>query len=340
MKSKKIRVLIVDDSIVFREMLKTELQKDNAIEVVAMAADAFEARDKILQFKPDVMTLDVELPKMDGLEFLRQLMPQYPMPTVVISASEEKVLRAMEVGALDFVSKPQRATAECLSAFIKDVQLKIKIASTANMRTVSVVKRVLRDHKHNEMHNYDVIAIGASTGGTEALLKIVRELPTSMPPILVVQHMPPVFTKLYAERLDKICRLKVKEAVDGDFIQRGQMLIAPGDCHMEVSRNDGRMSVKIFDGNKVNGHKPSVDVLFDSVADHFSKRAVGIILTGMGYDGAKGLLNMRKRGAYTIGQDQSTSVVYGMPMVAYNIGAVSEQLPIEKIERVLLEMFG
>lgn len=338
--NKKIRILIVDDSMVFREMLRTEVEKDKAIEVVAMASDAFEARDKILEFRPDVMTLDVELPKMSGIEFLKQLLPQYSIPVVVISAAEENVLRAMEVGAVDFVSKPSRANQDTVKAFIREVQLKIKIASMANINTVATVKRVLRENRRSEFHKYDLIAIGASTGGTEALLKIVRDLPESTPPILVVQHMPPVFTKLYAERLNKICKLKVKEASDGDVLRRGEILIAPGDQHIELSKNRSQISVRVFSGEKVNGHKPSVDVMFDSVAERFGKRAIGIILTGMGYDGAKGLLKMKQKGAYTIGQDQSTSVVYGMPMVAYNIGAVTEQLPIEKIESILLSMFG
>lgn len=328
---RQIRVLVVEDSIVFRELLVQNLNADPAITVVATATDPFEARDAILEHKPDVMTLDVELPKMSGIEFLRKLMPQYPLPVVVISSLSDKVFDALNAGAVDFVAKPTGANRTQLEAFVKnELPAKIKIASIAKIggwKKTSMVE----PSQHLTTGNKDlIVAIGASTGGTEAIASVIKEFDTDIPGVVVVQHMPPGFTAMYANRLNSQCKVTVKEAKTGDIVKPGQVLIAPGgDAHMQLIRRNGTYQVVNRQGPKVNGHCPSVDVLFQSVAEVAGDRALGVILTGMGGDGAKGLLAMRKAGARTIGQDESTCVVYGMPKVAYDIGAVEyqEKLP-------------
>ena len=322
-----IKVLIVEDSIVFRELLVQNLSKDPAIQVVGTAKDPFEARDAILAHKPDVMTLDVELPRMSGIEFLKKLMPQYPLPVVVISSLSDKVFDALKAGAVDFVAKPAVSNRKQLEDFIKnELLVKIKIASTAK---ISNIKKVVMEGQEQHLSvkgNNLIVAIGASTGGTEAICDVVKEFGTDIPGIVVVQHMPPGFTKMYAKRLNEQCRISVKEAETGDRVLPGHMLIAPGgDRHMRLVKVNGVYQVECKAGPRVNGHCPSVDVLFDSVAKAAGASAVGIILTGMGGDGAKGLLAMRRAGARTIGQDESTCVVYGMPKVAYDLGAVQHQ---------------
>lgn len=325
---RQIKVLVVEDSLVFRELLVRNLSKDPAIEVVGVAKDPFEARDAIVECKPDVMTLDVELPRMSGIEFLRKLMPQYPLPVIVISALSDKVFDALDAGAVDFVAKPVVSDRKQLETFIKnELLVKIKIASTA--RIGNLKKAPLPDTnpqmkigKHEDM----VIAIGASTGGTEAIAAVVKEFGPEIPGVVIVQHMPPGFTDMYAKRLNDSCRVHVKEAKSGDLVVPGQVLIAPGgDQHMHLTKVNGKYQVVLKPGAKVNGHCPSVDVLFQSIAKVAGKNAIGIILTGMGGDGAKGLLAMRKAGAETVGQDESTCIVYGMPKVAYDIGAVHYQ---------------
>lgn len=322
-----IKVLVVEDSIVFRELLVQNLNKDPAIRVVATARDPFEARDAILTHKPDVMTLDVELPRMSGIEFLRKLMPQYPLPVVVISSLSEKVFDAMNAGAVDFVAKPAVSNRAQLEDFIRnELLVKIKIASTAK---ISNIKKVVMNQEQQHLNvkaNNLIVAIGASTGGTEAIFEVAKDFGTDIPGVVVVQHMPPGFTAMYAKRLNDQCRIQVKEAETGDRVLPGRMLIAPGgDRHMRLLKVNGVYQVECKAGPRVNGHCPSVDVLFDSVAKSAGANAVGIILTGMGGDGAKGLLEMRRAGARTIGQDESTCVVYGMPKVAYDIGAVERQ---------------
>ena len=324
-----IKVLIVDDSIVFRELLVQNLGRDPAIQVVGTARDPFEARDAILALKPDVMTLDIELPRMNGIEFLRKLMPQYPLPVVVISSLSDKVFDAMNAGAVDFVAKPAVSSRKQLEDFVRnELPVKIKIASSA--RISNIKKSVMLNHANPERMAVKgrnlVVAIGASTGGTEATSAVVRQFGTDIPGIVCVQHMPPGFTQMYAKRLDDECQIRVKEAETGDRVLPGHMLIAPGgDRHMRLVKVGGSYQVEIKPGPRVNGHCPSVEVLFDSVAKAAGPDAVGIILTGMGGDGAKGLLAMRKAGARTIGQDESTCVVYGMPKVAYDLGAVEYQ---------------
>ena len=324
-----IKVLIVDDSIVFRELLVQNLGRDPAIQVVGTARDPFEARDAILALKPDVMTLDIELPRMNGIEFLRKLMPQYPLPVVVISSLSDKVFDAMNAGAVDFVAKPAVSSRKQLEDFVRnELLVKIKIASSA--RISNIKKSVMLNHANPERMSVNrgnlVVAIGASTGGTEATSAVVRQFGTDIPGIVCVQHMPPGFTQMYAKRLDDECQIRVKEAETGDRVLPGHMLIAPGgDRHMRLVKVGGSYQVEIKPGPRVNGHCPSVEVLFDSVAKAAGPDAVGIILTGMGGDGAKGLLAMRQAGARTIGQDESTCVVYGMPKVAYDLGAVEYQ---------------
>ncbi len=334
--SRKIKVLVVDDSFIFRETVARGIGGDLGIEVVGTASDPFEARDKIIELEPDVLTLDVEMPKMNGIEFLKKLMPQYPLPVVVVSAVSDNVFDALNAGAVDFVTKPDGGVVNNLEGFINELIIKIKIASMAK------VSHMKKDYTNNQISSRAdmntsnrIIAIGASTGGTEAIFEVIQAFPREMPGIVVVQHMPPVFTRMYAERLNNTCKMEVKEAEHGDVIVPGRVLIAPGDKHMRINKRGNSFIVECFQGEKVNGHCPSVDVLFNSVADKAADKAIGIILTGMGYDGAKGLLRMKKNGAITIGQDEESSVVYGMPKVAYDIGAVDKQVSLKDIPRLI-----
>lgn len=327
---KKIKVLVVDDSLLFREVLSRGISSNPQIQVVAKAVDPYDARDKILKFRPDVMTCDIQMPKMNGIDFIRRLLPQYSIPVIVVSTVSEAVLDAMNAGAVDFVTKPDMRSVEKVECFIHDIIDKIKIAANAHVvegkktrPNSSFIKTAIRTDQ--------VIAIGASTGGTQAINRVLEELPEMMPPIVIVQHIPAIFSQMFAKRLDSLLRLNVKEAKGGEVLEPGNVFIAPGDRHMKVVRTGGRLKIETFDSDKVNGHKPSVDVLFESVARECKDKAVGVILTGMGYDGAKGLLAMKRKGAATIGQDEKSSVVYGMPKVAFNIGAVKRQVPLEKI---------
>lgn len=324
---RRIKVLVVEDSMVFGKLLVQGLSADPMIEVVALAKDPFEARDAILKHQPDVMTLDIELPKMDGIEFLKMLMPQHPLPVIVISTLSNRVFDALNAGAVDFVAKPVGVGVPQLEAFVKnELPVKIKIASVAKVggikrNVIEFTKQPLTPKAKDV-----VIAIGASTGGPEAIAAVLNEFGTEIPGIVMVQHMPPGFTDMYAQRLDKRSKIRVKEAKNGDIVVPGQALLAPaGDAHMQLVNDNGVMRVIVKKGERVSGHIPSVDVLFASVAEAAKDKAIGIILTGMGGDGAKGLLAMRKAGARTIGQDESTCVVYGMPKVAYDSGAVEFQ---------------
>ena len=333
---RKVRVLIVDDSLLFRETLSRGISGDVGIEVVATASDPFEARDKIIEFEPDVMTLDVEMPRMNGIEFLRKLMPQYPMPTIVVSAVNKNVFDALNAGAVDFVVKPGGGDKKALDLFIQDLIIKVKIASVArvgHLKNNSITRNISANSESNIMNK--VIAIGASTGGTEAIFNIIKSFPGNMPAVLVVQHMPANFTRMYAERLNNSCSMEVKEAVTGDKVIPGRVLIAPGDYHMKVIKQGTSYSVDCFKGDRVNGHCPSVDVLFNSVAEQIKNNAIGVILTGMGYDGAKGLLAMKRKGAVTLGQDEHSSVVYGMPKVAHEIGALERQVSLDNMAHAI-----
>jgi two-component system chemotaxis response regulator CheB len=329
----EIRVLAVDDSILFREMLSKGMRRFPDINVVGVAADPFDAKDKIIALRPDVMTLDVEMPCMDGVKFLRSLMPQYPLPVVVISSLRESVFEAMDAGAVDFIAKPDDMNVAG-NVFMDEVAAKIRVASA--------VKPAFRKNAPKDIgltpaglsvpaDCLDIVAIGASTGGTEAIHSILTKYNPTMPGFVIVQHMPEGFTSLFAKRLDSVALLEVKEAGDGDEVRPGRALIAPGGRHMRVLKTTDGYVVSLSDGPKVNGHRPSVDVLFESVAGVAGPRAIGVILTGMGTDGAAGLKKISDAGGYTIGQDERSSVVYGMPMAAWLTGAVKVQLPLYRI---------
>jgi len=332
--TKKIKTLIVDDSILFRTVLSKFVGEDANIEVVGTAGDPYDARDKILELRPDVLTLDIEMPKMNGIDFLKKLIPQYPIPVVVVSSLPINAFEALDAGAVDFVKKPVVKSQEDLKAFSLELREKIKIACNAKVGKVksSVKTNVSSNNFSNiQKNNKTIIAIGASTGGTDAIQSVIQNLPVETPPIVITQHMPPKFTKMFAERLNKVSHMEVREAKNGDRLKTGLILIAAGDFHLRLAKDNLGYYVKSEQGEKVSGHCPSVDVLFDSVAEVGKENAVGVILTGMGSDGAKGLLKMRKAGGYTIGQDKESCVVYGMPMVAFNIGAVIKQTSLDKI---------
>lgn len=325
----KIKVLVVEDSMMFRELLVRSLKADNMIEVVATARDPYEARDAIIKYSPDVMTLDVELPRMNGIEFLSKLMPQYPIPTVVISALSDAVFDALSAGAVEFVSKPVNLDAKRLGEYMqRELVTKVKIASTVKVGNLKKVSSNPNGVKGNIAKKDMVVAIGASTGGTEAIFEVVKRFHRDIPGTVIVQHMPPGFTKMYADRLNNQCEVAVKEAVTGDKVLTGQVLIAPGDAHMRLVKINGVYQVECKKGEKVSGHCPSVDVLFQSVARVAGNHSLGVILTGMGGDGANGLMEMRMAGAETIGQDEASCIVYGMPKVAYDNGAVRYQVPL------------
>ncbi len=334
---KKIKVLVVDDSIVFRETIIRGIALDDGIEVVAKASDPFEARDKILLCEPDVMLCDVEMPKMNGIEFIKRLLPQYSLPVIVVSGATEAVFDAMNAGAVDFVAKPNNKTSTNMQSFILELITKIKIAAASHVSNQALVP-VVENASNIELPKNKIIAIGASTGGTEALSNILVQLPKNIPGIVIVQHIPPVFSRMFAERMDNQTSLKVKEAQTGDIVETGTVLIAPGDQHMRIKKIGDRYKVEVFEDKKVNGHCPSVDVLFESVSKEAGENAVGIILTGMGYDGAKGLLSMRRKRARTIGQDEKSCVVYGMPKVAFDIGAVEKQVTLGNIPQTLISV--
>ena len=338
---KKSRILIVDDSILFRTVLTKKLEEDHYLEVVGTASDAIEAMDKVIELRPDVITLDVEMPKISGIEFLKKLMPLYPTPVVVVSSAPITTFEALDAGAVDFVKKPVVSTPDDLSQFIRELVVKLKIASIARVgQQKNVVAAPIKPKVQQALNppvNNMVIAIGASTGGTEAILEVVRNLPPTTPGIVVVQHMPPVFTRMYAERLNNNCKMTVKEAENGDRVETGKIIIAAGEHHLRLERDAQGFYITSRRGDKVSGHCPSVDVLFESVAKVAKGCSIGVILTGMGADGSKGLLQMRKAGAYTLGQDKESCVVYGMPMVAFNVGGVLKQLPLYQISDDILQ---
>jgi two-component system, chemotaxis family, protein-glutamate methylesterase/glutaminase len=431
---KKIKVLVMDDSALFRRFIVEGLSNYDFIDVVGYATDPIDAQEKIPTLDPDVITSDVEMPHMDGITFVKKMMKESPRRIIIVSAINISVFDAISAGAVDFVRKPVSTDNDVSKQFITDLADKILIASQAKLRMVpnvaekkdaqlSAVKpaaqasqsqttrpsaqapqnparEVSASQSQGQTHRpaaapaqspdaarrpaaqpqspasrpgqrpsmvngkvtaaaqaaianaekvlsgglpkevgdskISLIALGASTGGTEALLEVVKDMPADTPGIVIVQHMPPGFTKMYADRLNKICNMRVREAQNGDKVERGLILIAPGDLQMSVVKSMGEYSVRCVPGNKVSGHRPSVDVLFSSVAKVAAPDAVGAILTGMGADGAKGLLEMRQNGCYTIGQDEATCVVYGMPMMAYNMGAVVKQAPLDRIAGLIL----
>jgi two-component system chemotaxis response regulator CheB len=344
--SGKIRVLILDDSAVMRQLLRGGLEADAALEVVGVAPNPDVARDKIRALRPDVLTLDVEMPGMNGLTFLEQLMRESPMPVVMVSSFTESgcstTLRALELGAVDFVTKPAADVRDHLSEWAQLVADKVRAAGVSRPRRS--LHRPLPSPRKPSPRGVTIgdsgtgaaiVAIGASTGGPEAVQELLSTMPPDCPPILIVQHMPPRFTRAFADRLNNLCEPHIKEAEDGDRVQRGQVLIAPGDYHMRLARGGSGNLVRLSQDPPVNRHRPSVDVLFQSCAE-VGGRMVGVILTGMGEDGAHGLLAMREVGAHTIAQDEATSVIYGMPRAAADLGAATIVLPLERIAEALL----
>ena len=351
--NKKIKVLIIDDSALIRKLLTGILKAANDIEVVGTAPDPYIARDKIKALNPDVLTLDVEMPKMDGISFLSNLMRLRPMPVVMISSLTEKgadiTLQALELGAIDFISKPKLDLSEGLQAYSDEILEKVRIAAKANVRTSFAPKLVINKKysadaiiksKKSKKHfktTEKIIAIGASTGGTEAIKQVLSTLPAHAPGIVITQHIPESFSKPFAERMDRSSALTVFEASDGQQILAGHVYIAPGDRHLVIQRSGARYICKLHDGPPVNRHRPSVDVMFRSISQNVGPNAIGVLLTGMGNDGAAGLKEMHNAGASTIIQDEKTSVVWGMPGEAYKIGAVDTVEPIDNISNRILK---
>ncbi|MEZ4483670.1 MAG: chemotaxis response regulator protein-glutamate methylesterase [Syntrophotaleaceae bacterium] len=348
--SRIVRVLIVDDSALVRQLLSKGLAMDPEIEVVGTASDPYAARDKIVQLKPDVMTLDVEMPRMDGVDFLRRLMPQYPIPVLMVSSLTQRgkqiTLDALDAGAVDFVAKPSTDLARGLAGMLQDLRAKVKQTAKANVShwknkavarpapTRAVSQGALAESTDK------VIAIGASTGGTEAIRKMITQFPVTMPGVVIVQHMPAGFTKMFADRLNQLCAMEVKEAENGDRIMPGRILVGPGGLHMRVVRSGGIYQVRCEAGENVSGHCPSVDVLMHSVAQNVGSNAIGVMLTGMGSDGAAGMLAMRQAGARNLAQDEESSVVFGMPKVAYERGGAERLLPLERIAPAVIDLLS
>ena len=331
---RELKVLLVTGTYGLSKTLKKIIEADKELILVAEANNAYDARDKILEYKPDVMLLSHDLPRMPGISFLERLMPQFPIPTVVIAPAEQREA-AYEAGARDVVVFNDSGIEEYKPLYKESIPERIHQALYPGLDKHS--NTILRPKA--DWGNL-VIAMGASTGGTEALYTVIRELHKDIPGIVMVQHMPVGFTAMYAERLNNECEVDVKEAKSGDVVKAGQVLLAPGDKHMRLVKVNGVYQVECRTGPKVSGHCPSVDVLFESVAKTAGKDAIGVLMTGMGRDGAQGLLEMRKRGAITIGQDESTCVVYGMPKEAYEIGAVNYQVPVGQIAQKLYYVLG
>ena len=335
----KIKVLIVDDSALVRKILSTELSADSEIEVVGTAPDAFIARDKIVKLMPDVLLLDIEMPRMDGLTFLEKLMAHHPMPVIIVSSlvkdNGNLALKALQLGAAEVISKP--GSAYSVGDMGEQLRQKVKAAFYSKKPVNSEPASKVDFKASKSVMANKIIAFGASTGGTEALQRILLTFPPDMPPILVVQHMPQHFTKTMADHLDKICNLNIKEAEHGDIAKPGTVLIAPGNKHMVLKKNSDSYYVEIKDGELVHHQRPSIEVLFHSIARCAGANSIGVILTGMGKDGATGLLEMKKQGAFTIGQDENSSVVYGMPKEAFDIGALSKVASIEQIPSIIME---
>lgn len=356
---RKIRVLIVDDSAVVRQTLNQIIESDSQLEVMGTASDPFFAAKKIAEEVPDVITLDVEMPRMDGLTFLKKIMSQHPIPVVIISSltaqGTETGLKALELGAVEIITKPQMNTKTFIEESCIRICDAIKSAAQAKLKrrrieaepiivppklsadaVIAPVTGNLSMIKTTEI----VIAVGASTGGTEALTTFLQAMPLDTPGIVIVQHMPEKFTTSFANRLNEICKITVKEAENGDSVIRGRALIAPGNFHMLLKRSGARYYVEVKEGPLVNRHRPSVDVLFRSTARYAGANAIGVIMTGMGGDGARGLLEMKQAGANTIAQDEKTCVVFGMPKEAIKLGAVDKILPLETIAPFVIKPIG
>ena len=326
---RKTKVLVVDDSLVFRKLLAKGISIDPGMEVVGTAEDPYEARDMIVALNPDVVVCDIELPRMSGIDFVSRLIPQHPIPVIVISSASDKVYDALNAGAVEFIGKPNATSPEDVQKFVLHLIKRIKEVACTKAEVSTVVHRQSNEAREYTFHK--LIAIGASTGGTEAIYHLLKQLPRGLPPIVIVQHIPPVFSEMFARRLDSETHFVVKEAVHGDIIECDHVYLAPGDKHVELVSSGSDLMIKCYTGEKVNGHCPSVDVLFQSAARVLKDKAIGVILTGMGYDGARGMAMMHRRGAYTIGQNEASCVVYGMPKAAADMGAVTKQTTLEMI---------
>lgn len=341
---RSIKVLVVDDSAIVRKIFNEELSRERGIDVIGTAPDPYVARDKIVRLKPDVVTLDIEMPRMDGITFLKKLMKYYPLPVIVVSSLTPKggrlALEAIESGAVEVLSKPggaysvgdmKQQLADKIRAAARARVSRRKDETSVDEASVTLPTRALKETTNK------VIAIGASTGGTEALKKVLTKFPRTIPGVLVVQHMPPNFTTAFAERLDNMCDISVKEAEDGDSVLPGRALIAPGNYHMLLRRSGARYYVSVKNGPMVCHQRPSADVLFNSSAQYAGANSIGVILTGMGSDGAQGLLKIRQAGARTIGQDEASCVVYGMPKEAAKLGAVEKIVPLDRIAQQVID---
>ena len=343
----KVRVLIVDDSALMRRLLSQILSSDPGIEVVSVASDPIVAQQTIKVRRPDVITLDIEMPRLNGLEFLERLMREQPLPVVMVSALTQKgadaTLRALEIGAVDFVGKPTLDKEQGWKALQDEVITKVKAAARASLRGLSPKPRIPAgpaDPGPGARGSNKVVVIGASTGGVKALQEVLSVLPEHSPPILVAQHMPPSFTKRFAERLNSVCAVTVSEAVDNARVLPGHVYIAPGDKHLVLARAGEQFRCRLEDGEAINWHCPSVDVLFNSAAASAGPSGIGVLLTGMGKDGAEGLREMRQAGASTVCQDEATSLIYGMPRAAKVIGAAESELPLGEIAAYVMERAG
>jgi two-component system chemotaxis response regulator CheB len=341
-----IRVLVVDDSALVRKILSDELGKQPDIEVVGTAIDPYVAREKIVRLRPDVVTLDVEMPRMDGLSFLAKLMRHFPLPVVVVSSlttkNSDTAIRALALGAVDVVAKP--GSAFSTAGIGEELARAVRTAAAARVEprssaapasdaTVAVSPAALAAHLET---THKILAIGASTGGTQAIECVLRALPANAPGTVIVQHMPEHFTGAFAKRLNGLCAMEVREARDGDYVVPGLALIAPGNKHMVLQLSGARYVARVKDGPPVHHQRPAVDVLFQSVARHAARNAIGVLLTGMGADGAKGLLAMREVGAHTLAQDERTCVVFGMPKEAIRLGAADEIVPLPEMAHAIL----
>lgn len=341
-----VRVLVVDDSAVVRQTFEQELAKDAGIEVVGTASDPYVARDRIVALKPDVITLDIEMPRMDGLTFLRKLMHHHPIPVIIVSSLSKEgsaiALEAMKAGAVDVMCKP--GVSYAVHDMAVQLREKVKAAATVNLSrlreaqsSLAVPEKIVQTKALTTTTN-KIIVLGASTGGTQAIEYLLRQFPGNAPGTVIVQHMPAGFTQAFASRLSGICAVEVREAQDGDQVTSGKVLIAPGNRHMLLKRSGALYFVEVKDGPLVGHHRPSVDVLFRSAAMHVGANAVGVILTGMGCDGAAGMLLMKKAGAATVAQDEASSVVYGMPRAAAEAGGVDYVLPLKDITNKLMRL--
>jgi two-component system chemotaxis response regulator CheB len=338
---KSIRVLIVDDSPTVQSVLTSILSEDPGIQIVGKASDPFEAKDLILKLMPDVITLDIEMPRMDGITFLKRLMSFRPLPVVMISSytrkNSQRTLEALDAGAVDFVAKPTEDLKAGLEYLKYEITSKIRAAVQAKIRPSLLFERPEEPPPLAEIKASDkIIAIGASTGGTRALQRILSSMPANVNGIVIVQHMPARFTKTFAQNLDASCYMDVQEAKEGDRVDRGKVLVAPGGWHVEVAMDEKGYYVRLQDGQPVNYQRPSVDVLFHSVAKVAARNAIGILLTGMGSDGSEGLLSMKKGGAFTVVQDEATSVVFGMPGTAIERGAAEVVAAVDDIAHIVL----